>query len=108
MLRVVDASVVVKWFIWEPHRDKAMELLAGFRGKSLDLTAPDLVVAEVASALWKRSAKTKEISELEATESHADFLALGLKFHPIAPLVGAALRLALQETTLPTTCFTWR
>jgi len=36
MLYVVDASVVVKWFLPEPNRDKAMKLLTDFRDMSVD------------------------------------------------------------------------
>src|SRR5437879_12181037 len=97
MLHVIDASVVVKWFIPELHSDKAMKLLADFRNKTLDLTAPDLVVSEVANTLWKRSTLRKEISEVDAAECYADFLAIGLQFHPTPSLVGSALELATQE-----------
>jgi predicted nucleic acid-binding protein len=101
MLHVVDASLVVKWFIPEEYSDKAMNLLENFRSGSLDLTAPDHIVVEVGSALWKRSTLRNEISESEAAESLADFLALGLKFHPTPHLVEAALRLATQEHHSP-------
>ena len=101
MLYVVDASLVVKWFIPEPYSDKAMSLLVNFRNKSLDLTAPDHIVIEVGSALWKRSALRSEISESEAADSHSDFLALGLEFHSTPPLVTAALALAARERHSP-------
>jgi predicted nucleic acid-binding protein len=45
MLHVVDASVVVKWFLPEPHRDKAMKLLVDFRNMSVDLRGPSPVGA---------------------------------------------------------------
>jgi predicted nucleic acid-binding protein len=99
MMYVVDASLAVKWFIPEPLSDEAMKLLANFRSKISDLTAPDLIVVEVGSALWKRSTLRNEISELEAAESHADFLALGLEFHSTPPLVRAALNLQLRNVT---------
>jgi len=101
MLYVVDASVAVKWFIHEPHRDKAMTLLLGFRNKRLELRAPDHIVAEVASALWKLSALRNQITASEAEGSHADFLALKLKLHPVPSIIGAALRLAVQEHHTP-------
>jgi predicted nucleic acid-binding protein len=40
MLHVVDASVVVKWFLPEPYGDKAMKLLVDFRNMRVDLRAP--------------------------------------------------------------------
>jgi predicted nucleic acid-binding protein len=84
-----------------PLSDEATNLLANVRNKIWDLTASDLIVVEVASALWKRSTLRKEISESEAVESHADFLALGLEFHSTPPLVRAALTLAAQERHSP-------
>lgn len=50
MIVVVDASVAIKWFILEPDRDAARRLLEpGYR-----LIAPELVVAEVSNAMWRR------------------------------------------------------
>jgi predicted nucleic acid-binding protein len=47
---VVDASVVLKWFVPEAGSDAASRLLA-----SEDrLEAPDLLFAEIANAIWKK------------------------------------------------------
>ena len=47
---VVDASVVLKWFIPEAGSDAASRLL-----RSEDrLAAPDLLFAEIANAIWKK------------------------------------------------------
>src|SRR5437660_11453547 len=75
----------------------SLKLLADFRTRKLDLTAPDHLAAEVASALWKRSTLRREISVAEAADSYTDFWALGLPLHPASSLVGAALNLAVQE-----------
>ena len=48
MAVIVDASVVVKWFVAEALHDEARELLTGRE----PLYAPDIVVAEVANAFW--------------------------------------------------------
>jgi predicted nucleic acid-binding protein len=47
---VVDASVAVKWFLVEPGDREALALLDGDE----PLIAPELVVAEVVNAVWKR------------------------------------------------------
>lgn len=47
---VVDASVVIKWFVPEVHSDAARRLLAS----SHQYVAPDLLFAETASAIWKK------------------------------------------------------
>jgi predicted nucleic acid-binding protein len=46
---VLDASVVIKWFVEEPGTAAAMELLA----QDDSLIAPDLVIAEVTNVAWK-------------------------------------------------------
>lgn len=47
---VVDASVVVKWFVPEIHSDKARSLLDAPH----EYIAPDLLWAETASTVWKK------------------------------------------------------
>jgi predicted nucleic acid-binding protein len=48
---VVDASVVIKWFIPEADSEKAVKLRDKHIEGSLTLMAPDLLVYEVANAL---------------------------------------------------------
>jgi predicted nucleic acid-binding protein len=48
---VIDASVVVKWFLPEPHWEAAARLRFS---PALSLEAPDLLLLEVANALWKQ------------------------------------------------------
>ena len=55
MIQVVDASVVAKWFLPEPHKDNAERLLRDFLSETVELMAPDLLVVEVGNLLWKRS-----------------------------------------------------
>jgi predicted nucleic acid-binding protein len=47
---VVDASVAVKWFLDEPGDREARALVE----RSEALIAPELIVAEVLNAIWKR------------------------------------------------------
>ena len=47
---VVDASVVVKWFVPEIHSDRARRLLEAKH----EYIAPDLLFAEAANAIWKK------------------------------------------------------
>lgn len=78
MKQVVDASVVAKWFLPEPYKAKADNLLHNFLDEKVELIAPDLLVAEVGNLLWKRSALRQDISPSQATRSYDYFLALGL------------------------------
>ena len=47
---VVDASIVIKWFVPEVHGDAARRLLE----YSHHYIAPDLLFAETANAIWKK------------------------------------------------------
>ena len=47
---VVDASVVIKWFLPEIHSDAAQQLLH----TDNHLLAPDLLFAELGNVLWKK------------------------------------------------------
>jgi predicted nucleic acid-binding protein len=86
---VVDASVAIKWFILEPEREAARRLLAS-RDR---LLAPELVVAEVANALWKRGVS----GEADVQQAPATAAALPRFFgrlFALAPLAGRALAIA--------------
>src|SRR5262245_52514537 len=51
MTLVPDASIVIKWFVPEVDSDAARALLDGDH----DFVAPDLLFAEVANTLWKKT-----------------------------------------------------
>ena len=59
---VVDASVVVKWFVPEIHSDAARRLLA----MAHEYVAPDLLFSETANTIWKKIRR----KELTAEEGH--------------------------------------
>ena len=60
---VVDASVVVKWYVPEPGHDKAASLLVPGRV----LLAPDLLLAEVGNIIWKKVWR-EEVTKAEGEE----------------------------------------
>jgi predicted nucleic acid-binding protein len=64
---VVDASVVVKWFVPEIHSDKARRLLDAPH----DYIAPDLLFAETTNAIWKKI-RRKELTADEGQRVVAD------------------------------------
>lgn len=66
-LYVVDASVVVKWFVPEIHSDKARRLL----DSAHEYMAPDLLFAETANAIWKK-VRRKELTLEEGQRLVAD------------------------------------
>jgi predicted nucleic acid-binding protein len=97
MQRVVDASVVAKWFLPEAHKAKAEKLLRDFIDEQVELTAPDLLVVEFGNVLWKRARKTKDISAGQADQIFEDFLALRVPLRDSAAFAGSALKLATQK-----------
>lgn len=63
MSLIVDASVAVKWYLPEDDSPEAERIL--FVGDTL--VAPELVLAEVGNAVWKRILKN-EVAGEEATQ----------------------------------------
>jgi predicted nucleic acid-binding protein len=94
---VLDANVVVKWFIPEVDSDKADRLLADFRSHRLDLIAPDILIMEVGNTLWKRSVKIRDISVADAAASYSDFLDLDVPVHSSTTIAENALSIATSE-----------
>ena len=64
---VVDASVVVKWFVPEIHSDAARRLLV----MPHEYVAPDLLFAETVNTIWKKI-RRKELAVEEGQRLVAD------------------------------------
>ena len=64
---VVDASVVVKWFVPEVHSDASRRLLV----LPHEYVAPDLLFAEAANAIWKKI-RREELTPEEGQQLVAD------------------------------------
>ena len=89
MTLVIDASVVVKWFVPEPDSGVADSLIES--GEAL--IAPDIVLIEVANAF----SKICQRGEMATDQAAAALTALAngaLSLYPSIGLVAAALRLA--------------
>lgn len=89
MTWVVDASIAVKWVIPEVLSDRADRVRDGDE----DVLAPDLLLVEVANALWKKTA-AKEISAREADEAFDLVGASGIDLRPSGPLLPLAMEVA--------------
>jgi predicted nucleic acid-binding protein len=96
VLYVIDAGVVVKWFIPEADSAIAHQLLERYLQGVDTPVAPDLLIAECANVFWRRC-RQGDISAEEATESVADLLTLDVPLVPATRLVQSALPLALQH-----------
>ncbi len=86
---IIDASVALKWVIPEVLSDKADRLRAG----DDELLAPDLLLVEVANALWKKTAG-REISPAEADRAFDLVSESGIDLRPTAPLLTRAMHIA--------------
>ena len=87
---VIDASVAVKWFVEQDNFEAARALATPPR----EVVAPELVLAEIASALWKyvRTNQLKpETAQAMLAQAHKPFTRLV----PLEPLLPAAFELAV-------------
>jgi predicted nucleic acid-binding protein len=94
---VVDTSVALKWFLPEPEHAAADDLLAAFLSGDVGLYAPDLLLIEAASALWRRSVVRKELIALDAKAIYRDLLSLPLSFQASERLAAGAFSLAIAH-----------
>lgn len=86
---VVDASVAVKWVIPEVLSDEADRVRDG----DDDVLAPDLLLVEVANALWRKTA-VREISPREADAALDLVRRSGIDLRPAVPLLPRAMEMA--------------
>lgn len=96
---VPDASVALKWLLPEVHSDAAQRLLQADH----QFLAPDLLFAEVTSALWKR-VRRGELSRSVASQLLAEARSLSLETIPCRVLVEDALALAIAMAQTPYDC----
>jgi len=89
---VVDASVVVKWFIPEELSADARMFLA----TEYELLAPDLLWAELGNALWKKH-RRRELDPRTARRLLRDFARVPIEYHAPERWTEAALELAIRH-----------
>jgi predicted nucleic acid-binding protein len=91
MKYVVDASVAVKWYVPEVHSMEAERLL----DPANELHAPDLIVPEFGSILWKKIGRG-ELTAAQARKIIEAFIGVPMFKYPASPLLEAAFAGALQ------------
>lgn len=93
---VIDASVLVKFYVPEILSGRAERLLTDVEKGHIDLSAPDLIYAEAGNILWKKQ-RLKELtrSEVEEITSTSAILSLPLKVEASRPLIPLALDIAM-------------
>ena len=87
---VVDASLVVKWFVPEVNSEAARQWL----GAPHDYVAPDLVFPEAANAMWKK-VRRGELTREDARDLVHDMSAAGFEAVATRALVSDAHALAV-------------
>lgn len=97
---VVDASVVIKWFVPEEDQPAAYGLLQDENS----LSAPDLLVAEMASIVWKKTVR-KELASDQAHLIISGFPNSGIQLLPSLSLRERALEIALLLEHSAYDCF---
>jgi predicted nucleic acid-binding protein len=90
---VVDASLVVKWFVPEVHSEAARRWLEA----SHDYIAPDLVFPEAGNAIWKKI-RRRELSEDEGQRLVADISTVGVEAVSMRALLPDAHALAIATS----------
>lgn len=88
-LYVVDASVVAKWFLNEPHAEAAFRLL----DVRYHLHAPDFFLIEVDNVLCKKI-RRGEMTKAEGRRVREAVRVMPIRTHPFAPLLDPAFALA--------------
>ena len=87
---VVDASVVIKWFVPEIHSEAARRWL----DVSHDYIAPDSLFPEVGNVVWKK-VRRKELEETEGRQLVMDLAQVAVETVATRSLLQDGLALAL-------------
>jgi len=88
---VVDASVIIKWFVPEPLHEEALTLL----DHDDDLCAPDLLVTEVANIVWKKVLKG-ELRTHQGRRILDSVTRAPIEFFPAGLIINRALEIAMD------------
>jgi len=91
---VIDASVLIKFFVPEILSESSGKLLDRVEEGEVHLLAPDLIYSEVGNILWKKH-RLKELTLSETDEITGAMLSLPLQGEAIKPLLPLALSLAI-------------
>ena len=89
-LYVVDASVVIKWFVPEIHSDAACRLLSARH----EYFSPDLLFPEVGNVIWKK-VRRGELTAAQGERLAADISTVAVELVPTRGLLLDAHALAV-------------
>jgi len=91
---VIDASVLIKFYVPEILSDRAERLLARVEKREIALLAPDLIYPETGNILWKKQ-RLKELTHSEVEEISDAILLLPLKIERSKALLTVAVDIAI-------------
>jgi predicted nucleic acid-binding protein len=91
MSTIVDASIAVKWVTDEIDSVRAEAVFAGEE----ELIAPDIILAEVGNALWKKL-RGKTVTETQVTIAMSSMPSYFQQLVPCPELAPQALALAIS------------
>ena len=91
---IIDAGVLIKFFVPEVLSDKAEQLLARVGEGSVTLFAPDLIYAETGNTLWKKR-RLKELTQSEVGKIADMIISIPLKVEPSKALFPLAIDIAI-------------
>lgn len=92
---VVDSSVVAKWILPEADSQQAHQIIADVAAQGDRLIVLDLVLSEVANAIWKQLHRGL-ISFDEARHFISLLMASPVELRPSEPLIGSAFEFATK------------
>jgi len=91
---VIDASVLIKFYVPEILSERAERLLTDVEKGHIDLSAPDLIYPEAGNTLWKKQ-RLKELTRSEVGEITDAILSLPLKIEGLKSLLPLAVDTAI-------------
>lgn len=97
MRYVIDASVLLKTVLPESGSDVAAELLRRHRDNAISLVAPDHILIECASAIWKHVVFVRDVTEDEAGRALSLLRNSGVLYYPAADFCHTALHHAVER-----------
>ena len=99
---MIDASVLIKFYVPEIFSDKAEGLLTRVEQGDVMLLAPDLIYPEAGNILWKKQ-RLKELTRSEVEEITDAIVSLPLKIEasklllPLAIDIGIAYKITVYD-----------
>jgi predicted nucleic acid-binding protein len=91
---VIDASVLIKFYIPEFLSDRAQSILDSVKQGQVTLFAPDLVYSEAGNVLWKKH-HLKELTRTEVEEISDALILLPLRIESSKNLLPLAVQIEM-------------